>query len=83
MKTTNLTDQELEQIKDLQKKHQAIIQELGNIELLRLELDERRNNAEAVLKQVREEERNLAQWIEAMYGEGVVNLDQGNFIPAY
>jgi len=77
MKTTNLTDQELEQIRDLQKKHQAIIQELGNIELAKIDLNLRRDQVEKYLKEVLVQEKQLAQHLESTYGKGTIDLQQG------
>ena len=82
MDIKKLTDQELQQISDIQKKRESLLLELGQIELIKLDIDSRRKNAEEYLTQLQEEEKTLADWIEKEYGTGRINLETGEFIPA-
>jgi len=81
MDIKKLTDQELQQISDIQKKRESLLLELGQIELIKLDIDSRRKNAEEYLTQLQEEEKTLADWIEKEYGTGRINLETGEFIP--
>ena len=81
MDIKKLTDQELQQISDIQKKRESLLLELGQIELIKLDIDSRRKNAEQYLTQLQEEEKTLADWIEKEYGTGRINLETGEFIP--
>lgn len=80
MDIKKLTDQELQQISDIQKKRESLLLELGQIELIKLDIESRRKNAEQYLTQLQEEEKTLADWIEKQYGTGRINLETGEFI---
>ena len=80
MNIKKLTDKELQQISDLQTKKESLLLELGQIELIKLDVDGRRKNAEQYLTQLQEEEKTLADWIEKQYGTGRINLETGEFI---
>jgi len=79
-KPTKLQETELQQLKLIQEKNQAILLEFGQIELIKLELENRINNAKAYLKELREEESTLSQFLESTYGKGSIDLDKGEFI---
>jgi hypothetical protein len=81
MENKKLTKEEMSQIETIKQKSQAIIQELGQIELLNLDLKSRKDNALAFLGELRQEEKDLAQALEAAYGKGTINLDKGEFLP--
>jgi len=79
MENKKLTQEELSQIETVKQKSQAIIQELGQIELLNLDLKSRKDNALAFLEELKQEEKELAQALEAAYGKGTINLEKGEF----
>lgn len=74
-----LLEEELQQIRNIQSKNQAILTELGEIELLKLKLKERKSSAINFLKELEEEEKILAQHLEEVYGKGTISLDKGEF----
>jgi hypothetical protein len=80
MENKKLSQQELRQIKDLQTKSQAITSELGQIELFKIQLKDRRKNAEEFLKELEQEEKTLAEYLESVYGKGTINLEKGEFV---
>ena len=82
METKKLTQEEMSQIETIKQESQALIQELGQIELLRLDLKSRKDNALTFLDELKQKERELAQALEAAYGKGVINLDKGEFTPS-
>lgn len=81
METKKLTQEELQQIQDIQTRSQAVLSELGQIELLKLKLKARRQNAENFLAELEKEEKTLAEFLESTYGKGSINLERGEFIP--
>lgn len=81
MENKKLTQEELSQIETVKQKSQAIIQELGQIELLTLDLKSRKDNALTFLEELKQEEKELAQALETAYGRGTINLEKGEFIP--
>jgi hypothetical protein len=82
METKKLTQEEMSQIETVKQESQALIQELGQIELLRLDLKSRKDNALTFLDELKQKERELAQVLETAYGKGVINLDKGEFTPS-
>jgi K+/H+ antiporter YhaU regulatory subunit KhtT len=81
MENKKLTKEEMSQIETIKQKSQAIVQELGQLELLRLDLRSRKDNALAFLEELRQEEKDLAQALEAAYGKGTIDLEKGEFTP--
>jgi hypothetical protein len=82
MENKKLSQEELQQVKDLQAKSQAVTSELGQIELFKIQIKERRRNVEEYLKELEQEEKTLAEYLESVYGKGSINLEQGEFIPS-
>jgi hypothetical protein len=72
-----LTEQELEEIKQLREENSAIAVELGQVELAKLEIARRREAIEAFLKTSREKELALVKELEETYGKGSINLETG------
>jgi hypothetical protein len=81
MENKKLTQEELSQIETIKQKSQAIVQELGQIELLKLNLKDRKDNALAYLQELKQEEVDLAKSLEESYGKGTIDLEKGEFIP--
>lgn len=81
MENKKLTQEELQQIETVKQKSQAVVQELGQIELLKLNLKSRRENALAFLEELKQEEKALAEALEATYGKGTIDLEKGEFMP--
>ena len=79
MKTQQLPQEILDQIKSIQEKNQAIQIELGQIELAKLDIKKRRLNAEQYVIELREEQKTLGEFLEKQYGSGTINLDEGIF----
>ena len=81
MENKKLTKEELQQIETVKQKSQAVVQELGQIELLKLNLKSRREGALAFLEELKQEEKALAESLEAAYGKGTIDLEKGEFTP--
>lgn len=81
MENKKLTQEELQQIADIQNKYQVLAQELGNIELQKIALETRRQAAEQFLAEVQAQEKEIAVAIEKEYGKGNIDLKTGEFIP--
>ena len=82
MANKKLTEEEVKGLQELQQKNAALVNELGSIELANIGLEERRENAEKYLFELREEEKELAKSLEEKYGIGSIDLNEGEFIPA-
>ena len=82
MENQKLTQEELQQIADLQNKNRAIVSEFGEIELIKLNLEARTENAKKFLTELREEEQTFGKELSEKYGDGTVDLQSGEFVPA-
>lgn len=82
MENQKLTQEELQQIAELQEKNRAIVMELGEIELIRMNVERRRTNAEAFLAELRQAEADFGKSLSEAYGDGTVDLSTGEFVPA-
>jgi hypothetical protein len=82
MENNTLPLQVLEQLKTLQQANQSIQLELGQIELLKIELKQRRFNAQQYLSELREEEVTLSKYLEETLGPGTIDLESGTFVPS-
>ena len=81
MVTKKLTTEEIQRITELQKKNNALATELGQIELIKLNLQLRREAAEKFLEELRSEEQELGKELTDKYGSGSINLETGEFVP--
>jgi len=82
MENQKLTQEELQQIAELQDKNRAIVAEFGEIELIKMNIERRRTNAEKFLTELREEENAFGKELSEKYGDGTVDLQSGEFVPA-
>ena len=77
-----LSDQEVKQINVVQDNRQKVINELGQIKLAELNLEKRLENAETTLEELQQQENELAKYMETKYGNGVIDIDTGEFTPS-
>ena len=82
MENQKLTQEELQQIADLQNKNRAIVSEFGEIELVKLNVEARVENAKKFLAELREAEQAFGKELSEKYGDGTVDLQSGEFVPA-
>ena len=76
-----LTEQEIETIKGFQEKTNAIIADLGRIELQKLDLDSAKEQVLGVKSKMAEEQNEFFKGVEESYGKGQINLDTFEFFP--
>lgn len=82
MENQKLTQEELQAIAELQQKNNAVVAELGQIEITRMAVESRRANAEAYLAELRKEEEEFGKTLSEKYGSGSIDLQSGEFVPA-
>ena len=81
MENKKLTQEEVAQIKNIQDRMQAVQTELGQLELAKMDLANRRKNVEDYLQETRDTEADLVKELEEKYGKGTINLDTEEFVP--
>jgi hypothetical protein len=79
METKKLSQEQLQQIKSIQQKNQVAVQELGQIQILKLQLQKREETAQQYLEDLLEEQQTIAQELEDTFGKGSINTETGEF----
>jgi hypothetical protein len=82
MENQKLTQEELATLKELQQNGQTVIEELGQIELAKFSLEQRRAKTEQFLTDLQKQEQEFIQTITNKYGIGSINPETGEFIPS-
>jgi hypothetical protein len=72
-----LTTEELQKLQSLQDKGQALISELGQIEVAKISLEIRREKAKQTLAELQQEEIDYGKQMSEKYGPISVNPETG------
>jgi ribosome-binding ATPase YchF (GTP1/OBG family) len=76
-----LTQEELQTLKTLQNETQALVVELGEIELTKIQLDKRYENAKTFLNDLGTKEQDFTQSIFEKYGKVSIDPSTGDISP--
>lgn len=79
METKKLTEDELIEIKSLSNDFNQVFTNLGIVQAQIAELESKRDNVYEALGNLRGLEQQLFQKLKEKYGEGVVDLNTGEF----
>lgn len=82
MEPIKLTEQELEKLIELQRKSTGVVQEFGNLEIMKLQVEARKDELVAFYSQLKEDERTFGKELSEKYGDGSIDIEKGEFIPA-
>jgi hypothetical protein len=82
MEPIKLTEEELEKLVELQRKSSMMTQEFGNLEIMKLQVEARKDELVAFYNQLKEDERTYGKDLSEKYGDGTINIEKGEFIPA-
>jgi hypothetical protein len=77
---TKLTEQELQQIKELQQQQETLIANFGQIEYQIQVLELQKEKFVEQLEQIRIKETEVAKELSQKYGNGSIDLEKGIFI---
>ncbi len=77
-----MTTEEIEKFQSIQQKNNLVVNELGAIELAKLQIERRRTEALNFLTSLREEEQTFGKELSEKYGDGSIDLEKGEFLPA-
>ena len=82
MEPIKMTAEEIEKFQSIQQKNSLVVNELGAIELAKLQIERRRTEALNFLTTLREEEQTFGKELSEKYGDGSIDLEKGEFLPA-
>lgn len=72
-----LTQEELQTLKTIQNQTQNLILELGEIEMIKIQIESRYNNAKQFLSDLSNQETEFTQSVFEKYGKASVNPETG------
>jgi hypothetical protein len=72
-----LTQEELQTLKTIQSQTQNLILELGEIEMIKIQIENRYNNAKSFLSDLSNQESEFTQSVFEKYGKASVNPETG------
>ncbi len=81
MEPIKITTEEIEKFQSIQQKNNLVINELGTIELVKLQIERRRSEALSFLNSLKEEDEIFGKEILEKYGVGIINIEKGEFRP--
>ena len=76
-----LDQEDFKKLQTLRDQHNLVVNELGQISLLEINLETRKQQARDYLTQLKKSESIVAKELEDKYGKGQINTDTGEFIP--
>ena len=82
MENTKLTVEENEKLQEIQQKNAAVATELGNLEITKLQVEARKAEVVEFFNKLKEEEQAFGKELSEKYGNGSIDLENGEFIPA-
>lgn len=80
MENRKLDPQEMQTLRQLQEKSSIIAGELGQIEMMKLQLDSRREEIMSLYEEMKTEEIDFGKVLSEKYGEGTINPETGEFL---
>jgi hypothetical protein len=75
-----LTEEELQTLKTIQTQTQNLILELGEIEMIKIQIENRYNNAKSYLSDLSNQESEFTQSVFKKYGKASVNPETGEIV---
>lgn len=79
---TQLTESEIQTLKEFQQKTQGVILDLGKIELQLKDLNEVKKQVMSIMDQLVKDQNEFLKQIEETYGKGQIDVENYQFIPA-
>lgn len=76
-----LTQEELQEVKDLQIGNSDLISQFGELEVVIQNLSLKKEELIAKLKELKDKEVKIGQILQEKYGDGNIDIETGEFIP--
>jgi hypothetical protein len=79
METKVLTQEELQQIKDIQQERLTLIEQFGILEYNIQDLEQQKQQLRSTLSSLKQREIKLGEELQEKYGDGTINIEKGEF----
>lgn len=76
-----ITPEELKSLQDFQTKRNQIVNDFGVIEFQIQELNSQKQNLVSILNQLKQEESKVTSDLQQKYGDGNIDISNGEFTP--
>ena len=80
MENIKLTQEEIEKLQQLQQQNLAVVSELGNLEVAKLQIETRREEVVKYFNELKTEEQTFGKTLSDKYGSGTIDIEKGEFI---
>jgi hypothetical protein len=79
METKVLTQEELQQIKDIQQEKSILVEQFGLVEYSIQDLEQQKQTLNSSLSNLKQKEIELGKTLQERYGDGTINVEKGEF----
>jgi hypothetical protein len=79
METKVLTQEELQQIKDIQQEKSILVEQFGLVEYSIQDLEQQKQSLNSSLFNLKQKEIELGKTLQERYGDGTINVEKGEF----
>jgi predicted nuclease with TOPRIM domain len=81
MENIKITQEEINELLEIQTTYQSLSQELGNLEINKLQIQNKHNELIELYNQLTFKEQELGKQLSSKYGDGTIDIENGEFIP--
>jgi len=81
MENIKLTTEEVQELQQVRQQTQGLIVELGNLELTKIQIENRYDELVDFYSQLKQKEQDLGKTLSDKYGDGTIDIEKGEFIP--
>jgi hypothetical protein len=79
METKVLTQEELQQIKDIRQEKSILVEQFGLVEYSIQDLEQQKQLLNSSLSNLKQKEIELGKTLQEKYGDGTINVEKGEF----
>lgn len=83
MDNQKLTEEEIKTIQEIQQSNQALVNELGSLEVTKIQIESRYDELVEYCNELKAKENAFGKELSDKYGNGTIDLEKGEFIPSH
>jgi hypothetical protein len=82
MSYQKLTEEEIKTIQEIQQSNQALVNELGSLEVTKIQIENRYDELVEYYNELKAKENTFGKELSDKYGNGTIDLEKGEFVPS-
>jgi len=79
METKVLTQEEVQQLRDVQQERLTLVEQFGILEYNIQDLEQQKQQLKTILANLKQKEIELGKTLQEKYGDGTINIEKGEF----